>query len=163
MDIKIACSKYSDFDDKVIYKASELGLPLIGGTALEVWANYFNVPGARKRSNNDLDFISNDLPQINEFQSWVRENIDSSKVQVDVMHVQSHDFSEYIREVNGVLIMAPEYLLWSKLIRSDRSDKDLKDIKWLLTIEQMSDEDITYAFENLGVTDEEIELIKSLV
>ncbi|MBE6334240.1 MAG: hypothetical protein E7071_05385 [Bacteroidales bacterium] len=163
MDIKIAYSKYSDFDDKVIYKASELGLPLIGGTALEVWANYYNVPGVRKRSNNDLDFISNDLPQINEFQSWVRENIYSSKVKVDVMHVQSHDFSEYIREVNGVLIMAPEYLLWSKFIRSDRSDKDIKDIKWLLTIEQMSDEDLSNALVDLGVTDEEIETLNNLL
>ena len=72
-------------------------------------------------------------------------------------------FSEYIREVNGALIMAPEYLLWSKLVRSDQSDKDLKDIEWLLTIEQMSDKDISYALENLRVTDEEIELIESLL
>lgn len=161
--IKIACSKYSDLDSLVINKASELGLPLIGGTALEVWANFYNVPGVRKRSDNDLDFISDDLEQISEFQSWVRKNIDPSKVEVDVMHVLSHDFSEYIREVNGILIMAPEYLLWSKLTRSDRSEKDIKDIKWILTIDQMSDEDLSYALENLGVTNEEIELIENLL
>lgn len=59
--------------------------------------------------------------------------------------------------------MAPEYLLWAKLVRSDRSQKDLTDIKWILSIDQMSDKDISYALENLGVTDEEIELIESLL
>ena len=161
--IRIACSKYSDLDDLVLNQASKSGLPLIGGTALEVWANYYSIPGVRKRSDNDLDFISSDLSQISEFQDWVRDNIDLDKVKVDIMHVTSHDFTPYIREVNGLLIMAPEYLLWSKLIRSDRSEKDLTDIKWILTIEQMSDDDLSTALEDLGVTDEEIELIESLL
>ena len=38
--VKISCSKYSDLDDLIIAKASELGIPLIGGTALEILADF---------------------------------------------------------------------------------------------------------------------------
>ena len=160
---KIACSKYSDLDDRVIHKASELGLPLIGGTALEVWANYYNVSGVRKRSDNDLDFISNHSTVIREMQEWVKKHIPTDKVKVDILFVKSHDYSDFIRDVDGTLIMAPEYLLWSKLTRSDRSDKDIKDIKWILSIEEMSDDDLSFALETLGVTDDEIEVLSNLI
>ena len=60
----ICCNKYSDLDDLIIRKAFELGLVLIGGTALEILANRHKVAGARKRSDNDLDFLSNDKNQI---------------------------------------------------------------------------------------------------
>lgn len=49
---RVQCSRYSDLDDKIIAKASSLGIPLIGGTALEVLASHYGVSGVRKRSNN---------------------------------------------------------------------------------------------------------------
>lgn len=159
---KISCSKYSDLDDMVINKATDLGLPLIGGTALEVWANHYGTPGVRKRSDNDLDFISSDGEVNQEFSNWVKENIPSDKVKVDIHFVQSHDFTNYIRSVDGTLIMAPEYLLWSKLTRSDRSNKDIKDIQWILSISQLTDEEINNALDDLGVTENEFELLNSL-
>lgn len=55
---KILFSKYTNFDEIVIEKASSLGMALIGGTAIEVWGNYYGLEALRPRSINDLDFIS---------------------------------------------------------------------------------------------------------
>lgn len=158
---KIQCTKYSDLDDLVIYKASALGLPLIGGTALEVLSSYYGAPGVRKRSDNDLDFISGSLPTIKEFQHWCKNNTDPDKVKVDVMYVGSHDITKYQFDIHGVLVMKPQYILWSKLTRGN--ERDLKDIKWLMTIPELLDSDISNALDDLGVTAEEFSLLQSLL
>lgn len=160
-DSRIACSKYSDLDDLVIAKASELGLPLIGGTALELLSNYYNVQGVRKRSDNDLDFLSDDIASIGIFQDWLQENIDPSKVQVDVYTQVPKNYKDYIMDVDGILVMKPQYLIWSKLTRW--SDKDIQDIKWLLTIPQMTDKDLNTALDDLGVTQEEFDKLVNLL
>lgn len=157
---KIKCSRYTDLDEKVIAKASELGMPLIGGTALEVIANEMNVPGVRKRSNNDLDFLSTDRFKITEFKKWLFKNIDPDKVQVDIYVDAPKNYKHYIMSIDGILVMRPTYLIWSKLTRG--SEKDLRDIKWLLTIDQVSDGEISAAMEDLGLTEKEIELLLSL-
>ena len=158
--MKIQCSKYSNLDDKVISKATSLGLPLIGGTALEIWASHYNHPGVRKRSDNDLDFIAVPGDHSSEFRIWVQQNIPSDKVEVDLMYIRSHDISEYKVFVDGVLTMTLGYLLWSKLTR--RTEKDIQDIKWIMSISQLSDEEIVNTFEDLGVTEEEIDFITNL-
>lgn len=156
---KIQCSKYSDLDDMVITKASELGMPLIGGTALEIIANYYNVPGVRIRSNNDLDFLCADSSLIKEFRKWLIENIDPNKVQVDVYTDAPSNYRDYILNIDGVLVMSPAYLLWSKLTRA--SEKDIQDIKWISTIPQLTDEEINNALDDLGVTQKEFDNLVS--
>ena len=156
----IACSKYSDLDDLVINKASELNLPLIGGTALEIWASYFGRDDVRKRSDNDLDFITNRASDVKKLQEWVVSNIDSTKVTVDVYYVKSHDISKYICNINSTLVMDIVYILWSKLIRA--SKKDLIDCKWILSIDEISDEELVTKLEDLGLTESEVNLLNSL-
>ena len=151
---RIACSHYSDMDDLVINKATEIGLPLIGGTALEVLSNYYKVPGVRKRSDNDLDFLATDAGDIEEFSQWLRTNIDPDKVKVDI-YLEDENALTYSMMADGTLVMKPEYLIWSKLTRSDRSQKDIDDIRWLTSIPDLSDEDISSCLDDLGVTTEE--------
>lgn len=155
--VRIQCSRYSVLDDKIIKKATELGLPLIGGTALELWAKVTNTPNVRTRSDNDIDVLSNSLSKLREFQAWVQEYIPQDKVQTDVLLVKSHDFSKWVVMVDGVLTMKPEYLLWSKLTRG--SEKDKQDIKWILTIKSLKDEDIQLILDELGLTQEEADLL----
>lgn len=159
--IRIACSKYSDLDDKVIAKASELGFPLIGGTALEVLADYYKVSGVRKRSDNDLDFISKGNKNKWYFTNWIQENIDPEKVEVDFYDEAPENYRDYIMNIDGVLVMSPTYLMWSKLIRG--TSKDITDVKWLLSIPQLTDDEIVKAMEDLILTDDEIDLLQSLL
>lgn len=155
--VRISCSRYSDLDDQVIKKATEFGLPLIGGTALELWAKATNTPGVRTRSDNDLDFIANNLAKVHSFDDWVRESSDPDKVKTDVMLVRSHDFTPWITMVDGVLTMRPEYLLWSKLTRG--SQKDKQDIKWILSIKDLPDSAIQKVLDELGLTQQEADLL----
>ncbi len=159
--IKVACSRYTDLDDKVILKASKMGFPLIGGTALEIISNHYNVPGVRKRSDNDLDFLSKGNKYKLYFMNWIREHIPSDKVQIDFYDEAPSNYRKYILNVDGVLVMNPVYLIWSKLTRA--SEKDKTDIKWLLSIPQVTDEEIVDGMEDLGLTDKEIELLNSLL
>lgn len=158
---RVQCSRYSDLDDKIIAKASSLGIPLIGGTALEVLASYYGVSGVRKRSNNDLDFLTKDNKNKLYFMNWVRENVDSDKVQVDFYDEAKKNYRDYILDIDGILVMNPVYLIWSKLIRA--SKKDLTDIKWLLTIPQLTDEEISEGMDDLGLKKSEIALLESLL
>lgn len=158
---RIACSRYTDLDEIVIHKMTELGIPLIGGTALEIWAKVTNTPNVRKRSDNDIDGISSDLYKVSQFNQWASKNIDPDKVETDIMLVRSHDFTPWITVVDGILIMKPEYLLWSKLTR--RTEKDRQDIKWILSIDSLSDEDIQYVLDTLGLTQEEADFLNSIL
>lgn len=157
---RIACSHYTDLDDNVIRKATDLGLPIIGGTALELWSAYLGHFGVRKRSDNDLDFISTSSSVIQGFQSWVQSNIDPDKVQVDVMYIQSHDIVPYEVTIDGILTMSLSYLLWSKLTR--HSAKDKQDIKWILSVPQLTDDEIVNTLTELGVIDEEISILTAI-
>lgn len=159
--LKIQCSRYSDLDDIVIAKASEMGLPLIGGTALEIWAGETGHFGVRTRSQNDLDFIASDEHTAKEFGKWVRENIDTSKVKVDVMLTRSVDFSPYVKEVHGVKVMSLPYILWSKLSRASKTD--LQDIKWILTNPSVSDDELNDIFADFGLTKKEESLLMNVM
>lgn len=154
---RVGCSRYADVDDKVVHKATSFGLPLIGGTALELWAKATSTPGVRKRSDNDLDFISNGDDAAREFQYWVMSNVDPDKVKVDIMQVKSHNFSKWEVVLDGVLTMKLEYLLWSKLTRG--SEKDKQDIKWILSIKELTDEEIQSVIDELGLTEDEANLL----
>jgi hypothetical protein len=140
-----------------IAKATSLGLPLIGGSALKLISKSLGIPMTRLRTK-DLDFIASSLPEVATYEDWVKENIDTDKVKTDVMLVRSHDFSKWETMVDGVLTMKPEYLLWSKLTRG--SEKDKQDIKWILSIKELSDEAIQSVLDDLGLTQEEADLLE---
>lgn len=163
--IRIACSKYSDLDDLVIKKASSLQLPLTGGTALEVWAAYFNRSDVRKRSDNDIDIVRLRDYEALTFQKWVKENIDSTKVKIDFAPANPSKklTVQYVTTVNGVYIMTLPYIAWSKLTREDFSEKDFNDLKWIFSISQISDEAFEDAFNTLGLTDSQIELLNKVL
>ena len=157
---RLACSRYSDFDEQIISQASTLGLPLIGGTALELLGAHFNKSGFRKRSDNDLDFASNDKSVIDEFSAWLRSNVDPKKVKVDVMHILSHSLPEdHILNLGGVLVMSPEYIIWSKTRRF--LEKDVTDIKWLLTIADF--DKLEALIDSLGFTNKNLDNLNEII
>lgn len=92
---------------------------------------------------------------------YLVNNIDPDKVQVDVYTQVPKGWKKYAMNVDGVLVMSPAYLIWSKLTRW--SEKDQTDIKWLLTIKQLSDDEINNTLDDLGVTQEEFERLESLL
>lgn len=159
---KIQCSRYSDLDDLVIEEASKLGLPLIGGTAMEIWSSELGVEGVRKRSDNDLDFVTDKTALEYLFTDWCIENIDPDKVQVDIFKEESKNFpKELIRNVNGVLVMDPIYLIWHKVQRATKKDK--QDLKWLLSFVDIEELSYWLDADKLGITEEEESLINSLL
>jgi hypothetical protein len=153
-------TQYSEFDDGIIRHASKLGLPLIGGTAMEVLSKYFDYPCHRIRSDNDLDFITDNDSTCKLLADWVSLYSNSPVVQVDVMLIKSHHIPpDYILEVDGVKVMTPEYLIWSKLQRF--SSKDEVDIQWLLQI--ASPDKLEACFERLGITEQELKKVNILI
>lgn len=158
--MRLPCSRYSEFDDLVIKRAYDLDMPLIGGTALEILGHYYNKPGFRKRSDNDLDFITNDRTKYIELAAWLRENVDPTKVKVDTMLVRSHTIPEdHILNLGGVFVMSPEYLVWSKVQRFSEVDK--KDIQYLIPL--CNFDLLESLLEDLGITDEEFDNLNSLI
>ena len=139
---------YSKFDNEIVKKGSELGFYLIGGTAIEIWLTYFGIKGWRKRSNNDIDFLFNELDfddrkYRGEFFKWQSKNVDSKSVKVDWFGIEG-DCSEFLyKEIKGIKVMHPYFLFTSKYDRLQESDsekdtervkKDIKDLKDILKI-----------------------------
>lgn len=93
--------------------------------------------------------------------SWIQENIDPDKVEVDFYDEAPKQYKNYILDIDGILVMNPVYLIWSKLIRA--SKKDLTDIKWLLSIPQLTDEELSEGMDDLGLKKSEIALLESLL
>lgn len=151
---RIQCSHYSNLDDLVINTASKLGFPLIGGTALEVWANHLKASGVRKRSDNDLDFIAPSKESIEPFRNWLFLNIDPDKVKTD-MYIADPGYEKFITEIDGIKIMSLPFLLWSKITRPNRKETDDQDIRWILSLSDVSDEEIEEVFNELGSTPKE--------
>ena len=81
---------YTNDDNLILSKATEFEMPLIGGTALELLANYYHVSGVRKRSNNDFDFIADQDFKIIKMKNWLAEEINPKNIQVDIMSIKSH-------------------------------------------------------------------------
>lgn len=163
--MRIVCSKYSDLDELVIQKASSLNLPLTGGTALEVWADYFNRTDVRKRSDNDIDIIRLRDYESLEFQKWIKSDIDFTKVKVDFAPASPSKrlTDKFVTTVNGVVIMTLPYIAWAKIVREDRSVKDFTDLKWIFSITQISDDEFSEAFNILGLTDEQIDYLNKVL
>lgn len=148
---------YSSIDKDVVKYASSCDLYLIGGTALEVWCRYLNIPLWRKRSINDIDFFSlQNNSKINKFQTFLLNNdfiIDvderfmkmyvhgtSSDFTVDILFDYDTSNKKFFTKVNGINIMDPVFLFSSKFDRMIQStDKnrisiDRKDLSSLLLV-----------------------------
>ena len=154
---KILFSKYTNFDEIVIDKVSSLGMALIGGTAIEVWGNYYGFGVLRPRSINDLDFISASKEARTEMSKWLKENINPDQVQVDIWN--DNPPKPLIKKIGAILIMSPIHLIWQKPIRGNERDKG--DIKYLLNL--VTPEDLEFLLERLGVTDTEIAFINNII
>lgn len=142
---RVECSRYSDLDDQVIAKMTEIGIPLIGGTALEVLGHYYGKKGFRKRSDNDIDGLTTSKYEQYLLSEWLKKNIDPDKVQVDLFTDASFNYKDFIMSANGVLVMSPAYLIWSKLDRL--SQKDKVDIEWLISL--ISEDELFNALDEL--------------
>jgi len=157
---RVSCSRYSDLDKKVLNHAFDLDMPLIGGTALEILGSHFGKTGFRKRSDNDLDFITNSQEALDTFSAWLKINIDPSKVKTDVMLITSFKIpQDQILNLGGVLVMSPEFLIWQKVQRW--SEKDKQDIAWLLTISNI--DKLESLLEEMGITEYELDRLNSLI
>lgn len=133
-------TKYSKFDSDIINKASSCGLPIIGGTAIEIWLTHYNLKGWRSRSQNDLDFIA-DMTKSStkkseiEFRDWVQMYTDDTKVKIDIFETHTAVNPNIIRTIGGILVIHPAFIICSKVNRmttlkpsDERYIKDKKDI-----------------------------------
>lgn len=157
-------SIYHQLDEEIIKKASSCNIYLIGGTALEVWMKYLKLRPNRKRSKNDLDFITFTYnPKVYTFNSYlIKNNFSLAKesedtfinfyqliennspvVEVDLLFEASKEFENRITEVRGIKLMKPEFLFASKFNRwvtlskekhTERYQRDYKDLIDLLQV-----------------------------
>ena len=188
-------SKYHELDDEIIKTASKYDIYLIGGTAIEIWLNHLNIKGWRKRSNNDFDFISyHGNPGIKKFAQFlldkglVMENEDLSNImdffklveddkvilEVDLMTDASKTTFNFKKTLNGIKLMSPIYLFYSKFDRyavldpikhKDRYEKDSKDLIDILKIidKLKLDEDLEKALNSENHSDASWDRLDELI
>lgn len=137
--------------NKIIAKATSLGLPLIGSAALELWANHLGVQAPRKP--RDLDFICYDAlssKRFRQFRQWCIIN----NVSPDVYSVHNEMIFKYTVRVNGVLTLTLAALFYRLLERN--TEQSLEDCKWILKLpeEAFSDSEFVATLEDLGIDEE---------
>lgn len=156
--IKPLFENYTTIDETIVRLASNHRLYLIGGTAIDMLCRNYGVSNNRSRSNNDIDFLSfaTNLPQTQEYvkklmyQYGFTKDIDSKYmitavnnavgVDVDILIDYDSNSPEYGMTVNGILVMSPCYMVYSKLdrylnsINEERRKIDIADIETLLKI-----------------------------
>lgn len=139
-------SIYSDFDRSVIKEAGKYNMYLIGGTAIEVWLNYLNIKGWRKRSDNDLDFLAVNSNNSNktwiQFNEWTERNRITDKVKIDTL-VERNVPKEFLIKIKDIKVLHPIWMFKSKLIRmsglskskdKERYQTDFKDLIDILKV-----------------------------
>lgn len=157
--IKPLFENYTTIDEPIVRLASNYQLYLIGGTAIDMLCRHYGISNNnRNRSNNDIDFLSFAV-NLSRTQEYVEElmyqygftkGIDSKymitavnntvKVDVDILIDYDSNNSEYGMTVNGILVMSPCYMVYSKLdrylnsINEERRKIDIADIETLLKI-----------------------------
>lgn len=156
--IKPLFENYTTVDEPIVRLASNYQLYLIGGTAIDMLCRHYGVSNNRSRSNNDIDFLSfaTNRPKTREYvhklmyQHGFTKDIDSDYmitafnndvgVDVDILIDYGSNNLEYGMTVNGILVMSPCYMVYSKLdrylnsINEERRKIDIADIETLLKI-----------------------------
>lgn len=147
---------YSSLDMPVVRQATFYGFALIGGTAVEHWANYYDVEKRRNRSINDLDFIShNENPHIAHYLNWLRKNgFETSnsterdsliflkhkeiEIEVDLLVTHEHNVTDYFTKLGGFLTVSPVYIFIAKVQRlsvsSYKNETDIQDLNTLFDV-----------------------------
>lgn len=126
--IKPLFENYTTVDEPIVRLVSNYQLYLIGGTAIDMLCRHYGISNNRSRSNNDIDFLSFavNLPRTQEY--------------VDILIDYDSNNPEYGMTVNGILVMSPCYMVYSKLdrylnsINEERRKIDIADIETLLKI-----------------------------
>ena len=114
----VMSSAFSEVEDMIIKKATDLGLALSGLSALEVWGYVMGFNSLRRGCL--LEFVSFDKTASEAFLKWLELSVDPTKVKVEVTLVKSHKFDEsYTKSVQGFLVLVPEYLVISKSLKPD--------------------------------------------
>ena len=156
--IKPLFENYTTVDEPIVRLASNYQLYLIGGTAIDMLCRHYGISNNRNRSNNDIDFLSFAV-NLSRTQEYVEElmyqygftkGIDSkymitatnhdAGVDVDILIDYDSNNPEYGTTVNGILVMSPCYMVYSKLdrylnsINEERRKIDIADIETLLKI-----------------------------
>lgn len=151
--IKPLFENYTTVDEPIVRLASNYQLYLIGGTAIDMLCRHYGINNNRNRSNNDIDFLSFavNLPRTQEYveelmyQYGFTKGIDLKYMitavnnTVKVIDYDSNN-PEYGMTVNGILVMSPCYMVYSKLdrylnsINEERRKIDIADIETLLKI-----------------------------
>lgn len=156
--IKPLFENYTTVDEPIVRLASNYQLYLIGGTAIDMLCRHYGISNNRNRSNNDIDFLSfatnlsktqeyaNKLMHLYNFRKDIESSymitMNNSNVGVDVDILIDYDSSnlEYGMTANGILVMSPCYMVYSKLdrylnsINEERRKIDIADIETLLKI-----------------------------
>lgn len=156
--IKPLFENYTTVDEPIVRLASNYQLYLIGGTAIDMLCRHYDISNNRNRSNNDIDFLSfatnlsktqeyvNKLMHLYNFRKDIESSymitMNNSNVGVDVDILIDYDSNnlEYGITVNGILVMSPCYMVYSKLDRylnstnEERRKIDIADIETLLKI-----------------------------
>lgn len=136
----------------VIQKATALGLPLIGSTALKLYSQVLGVKPPREP--RDTDFIcysAESNVKYRKFRTWCILN---SIKHVDVYSVADETVFKYTTVVNGVLTLTLPALFYRLLERN--TPQSLKDCKWILSLpdNSFSDEEFQDTLQDLGIDDE---------
>lgn len=136
--------------NKVIAKATQLELPLIGSSALALWADSYGDTFTRKP--RDLDFICYDAERSKRFsifRTWCILNNESP----DVYSVHNEKVFNYTTKIDGVLTLTLPALFYRLLVRNTK--KSLEDCKWILSRDYgYTDEEFQSTLEDLGIDDE---------
>lgn len=143
---------YSSLDVPIVKKASFCNLMLIGGTAVQLLARAYGVKELRKRSINDLDFLTSarnkrgieDFKDALKSQGFVPFKMGESDymlnyenkdvgVEVDVLISWEPDVMERAVTVKGILVQDPCWQFLQKVQRiagglSTKSETDTQDL-----------------------------------
>lgn len=149
--------QYTPYDTEIVKTATQYGLYLIGGTAIDLLCRYYSIPFWRNRSDNDLDFwISFANKERDRFVKqmgskfgigvedssdyMVSLELEKVKIETDILIDYDCANIKFTSSINGICVMSPIYLFSSKFDRYintaniQRKKTDFYDLRTLLSI-----------------------------
>lgn len=164
MQLESLFEAYTETDHLIAKDISRLNAYLIGGTAIDVWCEYFGLKKARHRSNNDLDFYTQySNKQLKNIEVYLKnmgfdievsdqaQLVTSNKslgIEVDVLIDRANESPKMFSHIKYLNVMHPVFLFKSKFSRyvitsGNRKNTDEIDLLQLLSIiNKMNDVDL---------------------
>lgn len=149
--------QYTPYDAKIVKTATQYGLYLIGGTAIDLLCRYYSISFWRNRSDNDLDFWTSFANK--ERDKFVKQvgskfgisvedssdymvSLELEKVKIETDILIDYDCAniKFASSINGICVMSPIYLFSSKFdryintVNIQRKKTDFYDLRTLLSI-----------------------------